>query len=120
MVSMPPEGLEWFMATCDAFIPSLAAHLEPRGYTPQPLTKMTEEPEQTVQLVANMALVAYSDSEATLDFYHSSAWAFHLLQQGAGNLAVDPVVRIDLDATLLKSLLDKLVEVRKSLKTRRP
>ena|ERR1039457_1758678 len=62
------------------------------------------QPNQAASLFANLGLVAISDREACIDFYHASAFAMGAVQH-TRTMAVDPVVRVDLRASLLIGVL---------------
>ena len=76
----------------------------------EPLSERVSEPEQpnqAVSLIANLATIAIAGTEACIDFYHLSAFAVGALR-GANKTAVDPVVRVDLRASLLLGLVAAL------------
>lgn len=60
------------------------------------LTDITEEPQQTVALAANMIVGGFSGAESCLDCYYASPFAMIPVQNGANKLALEPVVRITL------------------------
>ncbi len=62
------------------------------------------QPNQAASLFANLGLVAISDNEACIDFYHASAFSLGAVQHSQ-KMAVDPVVRIDLRSSLLFGLI---------------
>jgi hypothetical protein len=77
------------------------------GVTPEQLGRFESEPKDTVAFDANFVLVGLSGHEACADFYHSSAFAIGA-SQASGKLAMDPVVRVDLRASLLLGVLKEL------------
>jgi len=65
-----------------------------------------EEPNQVVELAANIILIAFAGQEACFDFYFVSPYVIAQLAQG-GDFAVDPVVRVTLNTGLAHAILDK-------------
>lgn len=113
LVDLSHDGLSWILEIVSGeFTAGLRKMLNLSGAKPFKFMDATEEPEQTVSLVANLAVMAYSGREATIDFYHSSAWSIHVVKQGAEEFAVDPVVRIDLRSNALLAMLDELERVK--------
>ncbi|MBI4703441.1 MAG: hypothetical protein HY744_20195 [Deltaproteobacteria bacterium] len=115
VVNVSPEGVRNILASCVEFLPRLREYLDSRKLPAAVPLERTEEPAQAVALVANLALIAYADTEALIDFYHASAWSLRVLAQGGQDLAVDPVVRVDLSVTLLRLVLDRLQELEREL-----
>ena len=73
----------------------------------------SEEPEQTAGLVANMAAVAIHGNESCIDFYHASAFS-HLAAKDTNQMYLEPVVRVNLDTTLLLALMQRLDDLKGS------
>lgn len=57
-------------------------------------TVITEEPEQTLAVSANVVAVALSNGESCMDFYQISPFASHAVHNG-GELQMSQVVRIE-------------------------
>jgi hypothetical protein len=66
-----------------------------------------EEPSQAVGLAANVVPIAFSGSEACMDFYQMSAFMMSTLAKGA-DVYAEPVVRVTLPTGLLIALIAKL------------
>jgi hypothetical protein len=75
--------------------------------TSEPLTEITEEPEQTVAFASNIVAAAISNGEACVDFYQVSAFSLASAPVSK-KIAIDPVVRLDLRLSLLLALLEEL------------
>ena len=63
-----------------------------------------------VSLVANIIAVGFSAREAVIDLYHYNALGIAKLNEGS-DLAIDPVLRVDLPTTLLAGLVRTLNKV---------
>jgi hypothetical protein len=80
-------------------------------YGPESLTTDVVEPDgQAITLGANLAVVGISENEACLDFYQASPFSLGFAIQSK-KLALDPVVRIDLRASLFFALVEGLRSV---------
>jgi len=80
------------------------------------LSEISEEPDQTVAMAANVVAAAISGEEACLDFYQISSFAkantFSRENSSASRkINIDPVVRIELPTSLLAALVEKLKTV---------
>ncbi len=89
----------------------LPAKIHAAGFTARLDTPPEKSPEQSVVLAASIIAATFSGAEACLDFYHVSPRALHAAGTGGGDLAVDPVVRIDLPTTLLAGLFARIQEI---------
>lgn len=75
-------------------------------YGPESLAKEVVEPEgQAIALGANLVAVSINENEACLDFYQASPFSMGAAIKSK-KLAVDPVVRIDLRASLFFAMVD--------------
>lgn len=74
------------------------------------ITKFTEPAKQTVILVASYALMGYSGGNGCLDFYYSSPFAINQMA-ALRKLAIDPVVRVNIQTGVLLALIDQLKEM---------
>lgn len=74
------------------------------------LSKITDEPEQTVAMTASVAAAAVSGPEACVDFYQISPFS-RMNVVASKKINVDPVVRVDLSTSLLVALVGKLKEI---------
>lgn len=120
LVSISAPGRKYILDSCtdsqSNFLEGLRATVRRGGWS-TPLRPIVDEPAQTVSLVANLALIAHSENDAVMDFYHASAWSLHVAGKGGQDLAVDPVVRVDLSASLLLSILEALQSAEKAKKS---
>jgi len=114
VVNMTPEGVRGFLHSCEEFAPLLLKFLERNGIPTTPLFEVDDEPEQTVSLVVNLVAAAQAGREVVLDMYHMSAWSLREVRE-RGEVAVDPVVRVDLSAALAAAVLVELHKVQGSL-----
>jgi hypothetical protein len=74
------------------------------------LYQISSEPEQTVAMAANLVSAAVSGRAACLDFYSASAFAIAKVVE-TQQLAVEPVVRIDLPTSYLITIRNSLREL---------
>lgn len=106
-VHMYAEPVRNFLKTCVDFIPQITGFIERNGITTSVIRSADSEPEQTVLMIANMISAGTSGREAVLDFLHVSPAAMRKLAT-TSQVAVDPVVRIDLPTSCLLPLLNEL------------
>lgn len=88
--------------------------LKQQGMKLGTLIDITDEPNQTIGLTANIVMASCSGEESALDFYHMSPFSVVEVQKGGG-LFADPVVRVILPTSLLMALVDKLDQIKDSL-----
>ena len=79
------------------------------GIQIEPVQPVKEEPSQTVPLSANVVLAAMSGEECCVDFYEASPFAFRSAQRG-GEMAVDPIVRVNVPSGAFVGLIRALKE----------
>lgn len=65
---------------------------------------------QTVILTASSALTAFSGGNGCIDFYYSSPFAISQMST-LRKLAIDPVVRVNVQTAVLLALIDRLKEL---------
>jgi hypothetical protein len=75
---------------------------------------LLSRPRQTGRMMANLAVIAVSGYESCIDFYRASPFAFRDLST-TSKLAVEPVVRVDLQTAQFLTLIERLGEVVASL-----
>ena len=107
-VKIYPDHIRKFLLTTDTFVPRLYDFIERSKAAIPDLQRLTQEPAHVVSLVANIIAVGYTAREAVIDLYHFNALALHKLNEGSDQLAVDPVLRVDLPTTLLAGLVRTL------------
>jgi hypothetical protein len=85
----------------------LSAYLKERKLDTISFLDINEEPAQTIGFSANIIGCAYAGTEATMDFFHASAFAMHqaLTNASAPQLGLDPVVRVNIPSRLLSTIL---------------
>jgi hypothetical protein len=115
IVCMTPEAISQFLATCTQFTPSLRQYVESQQLSRTKLVSIDREPEQTVEMSANMVAAAHVGREACMDFYHASPRSFRdAMQSESTAIAIEPVVRILLSANLMLSALEEVEAARSS------
>lgn len=102
-----PDHVRKFLETTGVFSPQLETYLANTGAQVPDLTRLNEEPEHVVSLVSNLVAAGFSARESVMDFYHFNALSLRKLNTSS-DLAIDPVVRIDLPTTLLAALVRTL------------
>lgn len=75
-----------------------------------PLTPVTARPSQMASVVANLVGIAVAGFETCLDFYHASAFSIRAAKS-ASQIAVEPVVRVDMQTGLFLSWVEALREI---------
>lgn len=109
VIKMSFDAVRAFLNSCVQFTPSLRAAVEHGGvHVPPCLVAPREEPSQAVVLAANLIAAAFSGREAALDLYNSSPFAVRALRKDGTQLALDPVLRIDLSIGALMSMMEQL------------
>lgn len=114
VIKVYPETIRRFLGTCGTFWPQFQAFIERNKIEKPKLMPLKEEPAQVVALVANVLAAGYTGREAVMDFYHFNALALKKLNESS-ELAVDPVVRIDLSAAALAALIETLNNLKEEL-----
>jgi hypothetical protein len=108
VIQMSPTGAARFLATSNQLAPlSLTDMATQYGIVAEKSFQISTEPSQTVALAAGLSLMAAAADEATIDFYQASAFALSAMLHSS-ELALDPVVRIDLRTSLLLGLFEDL------------
>jgi hypothetical protein len=106
------DALRTYLAGFAKFLPPLRTFVETNTlHQPDPLELPTTDPAQAVVFTANIIATAYNSREACIDFYNASAFAFRAIAgpaSGSGNLAVDPLVRVDLSTGALLSMIEQM------------
>ncbi len=122
VVSVFPDPIHNFLRTCDVtpegvqgnFLSGLTDFLSRNEIAPTPPQTFREEPAQAVALTSNLISVTYVGREAELDFFHLAPNALRKVNKDS-EVAVDPIVRIDLATSALAGILLRLVELEPSL-----
>jgi len=105
-----------FLATCVDFTPRLRKFVEANAvHKSAPLQISGEEPSQVVTMTTNMVAAVYMGREACLDFYNASPFAFRALGNDGTQLAVDPLLRVELATGLLLSMVEQLEALKADL-----
>lgn len=111
-VKMTPAAVDQFLQTLthpakgalsDKSLEDVAAS---GGIEHSSLGSFNEEPGDAVTLNANIVLAALSGREACMDFYYASPFSKAAMFK-SHQLAVDPIVRVDLRTSLLLGLIDE-------------
>ncbi len=111
IVRMPaPRVLMMLKTVSEMKSPTLAEVAKALAITTEHLPPVPEEPDQTLALASNMAMLAFSGREACLDFYHSSPFAVAAAPK-AQKLAVEPVVRVEMRTGALLAMLDHIQDL---------
>lgn len=107
IIKMTPSAVATYLETTAAAEPKFEAVAEKIGYVAEQLTPFGEEPKETVSFDANFVFSAVSGREGCSDFYHSSPFAMASVGTSR-KLTLDPVVRIDMRASLLLGIVNAL------------
>ena len=111
VVDMSPSAITKFVTTIsEVNNPSYRDIAELTQLSTPKLTKITDEPDQTVAFKANIISSAASGEDACIDFYYISPFAMRDLATN-DKVSIDPVVRVDIQVNLFVSLLEELERV---------
>lgn len=113
VVSMPAMAITTMLNSLSRLQPSLDDIVIRANIQPESTIALEEEANQTIELDANIAAMAFSGNEACLDFYESSPFSFAQVKT-TGTLGLIPVVRINTRTSLVVGLLDRLRELQSS------
>jgi len=107
VVFMSGQAAQQFMKTCETFYPEIQEYAKKHDIN-EGLTELTEEPEHTTSVTANIIVAGFTGREGCLDLYNASPFVIATLRRGGRKMAVDPIVRVDLSTGLMLAILDKL------------
>lgn len=109
VVAMSFDGVHRFVGTCGSFIRENAEFMRENQISAGTMLELSQEPDQTVSMTANIATAARAGREATIDFYHVSPSSVHFLRKHKRDvLAVDAVVRVDAPLGVIAALVQEL------------
>lgn len=114
IVKMTPQAVAKFLLSVDDASPPFGEIADQGGYEPEALVAFSNEPKDTVAFDANWILAGVNGREGCCDFYHASPFAMAATAK-TKKLAVDPVVRVDLRASLLLGVVKELRKLLNSL-----
>lgn len=112
-ISMSPLAAIQALTVTDSIKnPSLVELIQTTGEDARTLSEFSEDPPEVARLNANMISMAFSGSEASIDFYDASPFTMRGLQIGSTNaINVVGVVRVDTQTALVHELLLRLREL---------
>lgn len=111
IVVMTPLATVHFLESIKSMkSPTLSEIAEKYKFAPEKLADIKQEPDQTIELVANIVAAAFSGREACLDFYHASSFAFVAVKT-TNRLALEPIVRVDMRTSLFNLIVQRLREL---------
>ncbi len=112
IINMAPLAAVQFLQAIRALNqPSLDDIAQRSHIEKQPLIEIhSDAEEQTVELPANVIAAAFSGRDASLDFYHASVSSL-AAALSTNRIALEPVVRINLDTSLVISLVARLEQL---------
>jgi hypothetical protein len=96
--------------------PTFAELLRSNKITLEPILETILEPQQTVALSSTFMLMAISAADACLDFLQASPFSMAALEH-SGQLAVEPVVRVEVGTGSMWGLIEKLKDITSKTKT---
>lgn len=115
VVRLNPGAAKRMLASIDEMdSPGVAEIARLMHIEPEPLSDIHQRPQQMANVVANLAAIALSGYETCIDFYNASPFAMRDMQK-TQELAVEPVVRVDIQTALFLSLIAGLRTVVASL-----
>lgn len=103
----PIAGHQLLKSINDMQSPGLDGIAEAMGIRATPLEKITKQPGQMANVVANLVAIAVSGFETCMDFYHASAFAMRNVAD-SDTLAVEPIVRVDIQTAIFVSMVKEL------------
>jgi hypothetical protein len=90
--------------------PSFDEVRDRESISPAPIMTIKQIPAQTVTLSATLAVSAMAGQDAAIDFLRSSPFAIAIATK-TSELAVDPVVRVEMSSEIFIGLVDQLRRV---------
>ena len=108
----PLAALQMLQSIEEMKSPGLDEIAKAMGITAAPKEELVQQPSQMANVVANLVSIAVSGYETCMDFYHASAFAMRNLAQ-VNTLAVEPIVRVDIQTAIFISMVGSLREVSK-------
>ena len=108
VVRVPFTAVRYFVSSMESVGPQGKEYLARVKNPPSPEVDKDKLPEQTFTLDANIMVAGFSDREACIDLYNSSAQAKVALKQGSGEFRAEPIARVFLTTRLLIDLFDEL------------
>ena len=103
----PIAGHQLLRSINDMQRPGLDGIAEAMGIQATPLAKISQQPSQMANVVANLVAIAVSGFETCMDFYHASAFAMRNVTD-SDTLAVEPIVRVDVQTAVFVSMVQEL------------
>jgi hypothetical protein len=117
IVSVTPDCVHQFLESSAGFRDLLSSFSAQYQLPTVPLRQLNQEPASAVTLSANVLMAAYAGHSACIDCFSISPWAFRSVSH-TEDLAIEPVVRIELPTALLDPILNRLAEIRSTLPPR--
>lgn len=114
VIHMSAYGVHQFLRSSPDMLKTAKEFMQRNRLSVGNLMEITEEPNQTVALAANLIAASYSGTEACMDFYHASPFAVLQVKAG-GEFAADPVVRVSLPMVLLYAVCEELEKIKAQL-----
>jgi hypothetical protein len=114
IVSVFTDSIRNLIKSLGPFLPALREVIDRNAIRQGTLHTFRDEPPQTVALVANLVAITFSGREGELDFFHLGPNALRKVNSG-NEVAVDPIVRIDVATSSVAALVARLVELEPEL-----
>jgi hypothetical protein len=102
-IQISMRGVREFLKSLESVKDALAM----TGIKAFDLLSEIEEPEHAAGLTANLIPIAFANEECCMDFYQLSPFVRSALGKG-GDLAVEPVVRVNLPTGLFVGIVERL------------
>jgi hypothetical protein len=118
IVSMYHDAVEAFFGSMKAtnFDEQLEEFLGKSSIVRPPLlVPPDDEPAHVVSVRANLVAASFSGPAAEMQFFHLAPMAIHRLARKSDEQSVEPVVRVDLSAAMLSSIITRLQDPTVSL-----
>jgi len=108
VVRMNPHAASQMLESLDTMAsPGVAKIADLMSIRPLALTDISQRPNSTARVVANFAAVAISGYDTCIDFYQASPWSMKHAPL-TNELALDAVVRVDIQTALFLSVMEGL------------
>lgn len=107
VVQMSPSNASKLLSSIEEMEPSIQAMAQVGNIAPDTGVQILEEPPQTIAFAAALAMLAIANEDACMDFFQMSPFSL-LSASHTKKVGLDPVVRVDLPASLLFGLVQKL------------
>lgn len=111
IIRMSSTAVKQFVNSLSGMGKDLSELINPLNISEEALSENVPRPNQIANMMANICSVAVAGQEACLDFYHISAFAIRKVEGGSSEMEVEPVVRVDMRASLFVGFARRAIQI---------